>query len=115
MKRQIQSKYLMMIKKIIDEDKNGDKFIVIRTNKNKNFIKEYGLTYNSIKNIIRDLSIDDCFSGPELDRNENYEGAIFKFNPTFEDIKLYIKIRIEDDKKTICISIHEYGLHDEVN
>ena len=113
MKKIIRSQYLLKIKRIIDLDENGDKFTLAPRNKNKIFLREYGLKFNDIKNIIRNLSVEDCFEGPELDRDSEYNGLIFKFCPIFEKIKLYIKIRIENDEKTVCISLHEYGLYSE--
>ena len=111
---QIRTQNLLRIKQIIDEDNNGDRFIIVRTKKNLEFIREYGLTNNDIKNIIRQLSVEDCFSGPEADRDSQYEGLIFKFSPIFENLKLYLKIRIENRDKAICISVHEFGKYDEV-
>ena len=111
-KHKIQSQSLLKIKKIIEEDKNGDKFIIIRTKKNRDFMMENGLNDEDVKNIIKELSVQDCFSGPEPDRDSKYKGYIFKFYPIFNEIKLYIKIRIESSEKSICLSIHEFGKYD---
>ncbi len=111
---QIKSRNLLKIKRIVDDDNNGDKFIIIRTKKNIEFMREYALNNEDIKNIIKGLSIDDCFAGPEKDRDPQYDGWIFKFNPLFEDIKLYIKIRVESTEKSVCLSVHEFGKYDEV-
>ena len=112
---QIQVQNLLKIKKIIDKDKNGDKFIIVRTKKNIDFMREYNLNSEDIKDIIRNLTVEDCFAGPEKDRNSNYEGWIFKFNPMFEDTQLYIKIRIENIEQSVCLSVHEFGKYDEVS
>lgn len=110
----LQSQNLIKIKQIITKDKNGDRFIINRTNKNIEFMRAYGLNDEDVKEIIKGLSIEDCFSESELDRNPKYNGMIFKFSPMFENIKLYIKIRIETKDKAICISVHEFGKYDEV-
>lgn len=112
---QIQSQNLLKIKRIVDNDKNRDKFIIVRTKKNIEFMRDYSLNNEDIKNIIRSLSVDDCYAGPEKDRDPQYEGWIFKFNPVFEDTKLYIKIRIESTDKSVCLSVHEFGKYDEVS
>lgn len=39
-----------------------------------------------------DLDIAVTEKGTEEDRNPKYDGWIFKFNPMFEDMRLYIKI-----------------------
>ena len=112
---QIQSQNLLKIKRIVDSDNNGDKFIIVRTKKNVDFMREYSLNNEDIKDIIRGLSVSDCFSDPEEDRDSQYEGWIFKFDPLFENTKLYIKIRIENTEKSVCLSVHEFGKYDEVN
>lgn len=111
---QVRSKYLLQIKRIVDADNNGDKLIIVRTEKNINFIREYGLDDEDVKNIIRSLSVEDCFCGPEPDRNPKFDGPVFKFSPMFEDVKLYVKIRVESTDKSHCMSVHEFGLYDEV-
>ena len=112
---QIQSQNLLKIKKIVDNDNNGDKFVIVRTKKNVEFMREHSLNSDDIKDIIRELSVDDCFAGPEKARDPQYEGWIFKFSPLFEGTKLYIKIRIESIEKSVCLSVHEFGKYDEVN
>ena len=112
---QIQSQNLLKIKKIVDNDNNGDKFVIVRTKKNVEFMREYSLNNDDVKDIIRELSVDDCFAGPEKDRDSQYEGWIFKFSPLFEGTKLYIKIRIESTEKSVCLSVHEFGKYDEVS
>ena len=112
---QIQSQNLLKIKKILDNDNNGDKFVIVRTKKNIEFMRDYNLNNEDIKDIIRGLSVDDCFAGPEQDRDPQYNGWIFKFDPLFEDTKLYIKIRIESIEKSVCLSVHEFGKYDEVS
>ena len=112
---QIQSQNLLKIKKIVDNDNNGDKFIIVRTKKNVEFMREYCLNNNDIKDTIRELPVDDCFAGPEKDTDPQYEGSIFKFSPLFEDTKAYIKIRIESTEKSVCLSVHEFGKYDEVS
>lgn len=111
----IQSQYLLRIKRIVDSDNNGDKFIIRRRPKNIEFMREYGLNGEDVKDIIRELSVDDCFAGPEKDRDPQYNGWIFKFSPLFEGTKLYIKIRVESIEKSVCLSVHEFGKYDEVN
>lgn len=72
----IRTENLLKIKKIIDKDKHGDKFIIIRTRKNIEFMREHSLTSEDIKDIIRELSAKDCFEGPEKDRDSQYNGWI---------------------------------------
>ena len=70
---------LFKIKRIVDADDKGNLFIIVRTKKNNNFMKKYHLTDEDIKNIIRNLSVEDCYSGPEKDRDERFIGPILPF------------------------------------
>lgn len=81
---QIQSKSLLKIKKIIDNDNNGDKFVIVRTKKNIEFMREYSLNNDDVKDIIRELSVDDCFAGPEKDRNPHMKAG-------YLNLVLYLK------------------------
>ena len=107
-KQQIVRLKLTIIKELVTKDKNGDKFILVNREKNKNFMLEYGLLTNDIKDIILDLAVDDYYKGPEED-DAGFESEIWIFTPTFQNIKLYIKIRLANNTVVICISIHEYG------
>ena len=107
-KQQIVRQKLTIIKKLVTKDKNGDKFILVNRDKNRNFMLEYGLLTNDIKDIILNLEVDDYYRGPEEDY-AGFEGEIWIFTPTFQNIKLYIKIRLANNTVVICISIHEYG------
>ena len=107
-KQQIVRQKLTIIKELVTKDKNGDKFILVNRDKNRNFMLEYGLLTNDIKDIILNLEVDDYYKGPEED-DAGFEGEIWIFIPTFQNIKLYIKIRLANNTVVICISIHEYG------
>ena len=109
-KQQIVRQRLSLIKQLITKDKNGDTFIIANRNKNRDFMLEYSLLTNDIKAIILNLEIDDYYKGPEKDE-AGYEGEIWIFTPSFQDIKLYIKIRLANNTLVICISIHEYGIY----
>lgn len=56
---QIQSQNLLKIKKIVDNDNNGDKFVIVRTKKNIEFMRDYNLNNEDIKDIIRGLSVHE--------------------------------------------------------
>ena len=106
--QQIVRQKLTIIKELVTKDKNGDNFILVNRDKNRNFMLEYGLLTNDIKDIILNLEVDDYYKGPEED-DAGFEGEIWIFTPTFQNIKLYIKIRLANNTVVICISIHEYG------
>lgn len=101
---------LILIKRIVARDKNGETFSIIPRNKNRNFMREYGLKLNDVKNIILGLSVEDYAGGPEEDEG-GYAGEVWFFEPRFRGIKLYVKLRIQDNKLIVCISIHENGVY----
>ncbi len=107
-KQQIVRQKLTIIKQLISKDKNGDKFILVNRIKNRNFMLEYGLLTNDIKNIILNLEVNDYYAGPEED-DAGLEGEIWIFTPIFQNVKLYIKLRLANNTLLVCISIHEYG------
>ena len=107
-KQQIVRQKLTIIKQLISKDKNGDKFILVNRIKNRNFMLEYGLLTNDIKNIILNLEVNDYYAGPEED-DAGFEGEIWIFTPIFQNVKLYIKLRLANNTLLVCISIHEYG------
>ena len=109
-KHQIIRQKLTLIKQIVTEDKDGNKFILANREKNREFMLEYGLLINDIKNIILDLEIDDYYKGPEKDE-AGFDGEVWIFTPNFQDIKLYVKLRLSNNILVVCISIHEYGIY----
>jgi hypothetical protein len=109
-KHQIVRQKLTIIKQLVTKDINGDKFILANRNKNRTFMLEYGLLINDIKGIILNLEVDDYYKGPEKD-DAGFEGEIWIFTPIFQNTKLYIKIRIDNNTLVICISIHEFGIY----
>ena len=108
--QQIVRQKLTIIKQLVTKDKNGNKFILANRNKNRTFMLEYGLLVDDIKDIILNLEINDYYKGPEKDK-AGFEGEIWIFTPIFQNIKLYIKIRLANNTLVICISIHEYGIY----
>lgn len=109
-KNQIIRQQLIQIKSIITKDENGETFSILRRKKNNDFMMKYSLYTEDIKNIFLDLEVDDYLSGPEQDEG-GYEGEVWIFNPIFQDIKLYVKLRLQDNKIVVCISMHENGIY----
>ena len=108
--RQIIRQKLTIIKKIVSNDRKENTFIIANRDKNRNFMLEYGLLINDIKNIILDLEIDDYYKGLEKDE-AGFDGEVWIFTPNFQDIKLYVKLRLSNNILVVCISIHEYGIY----
>lgn len=61
-KNQLINQYLLKIKRIVNEDAYGEKFIIRPSKKNITFMHENKLTRKDIKEIIKKLSIQDYLS-----------------------------------------------------
>ena len=110
-KIQLRRELLKKIKDVTRKDKNGNLFKINYANpKNCNFMTKHNLGLEDVKNIVLSLETKECFDGPEADRNSKYSGSVLEFGSYFEDEKIYTKLRYESDKRTVCMSIHEYGL-----
>lgn len=95
--------FLRDIKKIIV--KKG--YTVAYRDKNMAFMRECFLDDKDLKEIILDLSPNDCVGGPEPDRG-GYEGHILKFKSLYlDETVIYIKIGYNPPKQVVIISFHE--------
>lgn len=89
---------------------------IIPRSKNRVFRHEQGITIEQVEEIIRSIEISDYYQGPENDRDPDKSGSIYKFKKFYNGIYLYIKLKetiiIEKDEVIICISCHEFNMHD---
>lgn len=103
MKQELRKTFLKNIKKYVLM-KN---LIVVPRGKNVNFMREYGLNISDLKEMIFDLSPNDCIDGPEPDR-DGYEGHVLEFKSNYiDEIITYVKIRYNPPDEVVCISFHE--------
>lgn len=104
-KEQMIRQYIEKIKKCVA---NGHLAFAPR-DKNVEFMREYGLVEEDIKDIILDLEISNYFRGPSKDHNPKYSGDIWEFKYKLEldeYITIYIKVRYNPPEKLVCISFH---------
>lgn len=108
---QLRREILKKIKEVTKKDKKGNLFKINYANpKNCDFLIKRNLGLEDVKNIVLNLKTEECFDGPEADRNPNFDGSVLEFDSRFEDERIYAKLRYENETKTVCMSIHEYGL-----
>lgn len=100
----------------------GD-FQIEQTEKNKSFDREFSLTDQEKRDILKSLTADDCYQ-IEPNNNPRYKtDEVYKFFKEIEVIvfgelestKLYLKMYIRESKTydmVIVISFHKEGLHD---
>ena len=109
---QLRMEILKKIKDVTKKDENGNMFKINYANpKNREFLIKNNLGLEDVKNIVLGLDVKECFDGPEADRNSKYSGSVLEFDSRFEDERIYTKLRYESEQKTVCMSIHEYGLY----
>lgn len=95
--------FLREIKKNVS--KKG--FTLAERTKNIEFMREYGLLIEDVKEAILSLTPKQYAGGPDEDR-DGYDGYIYKFKSNFiEDVVIYIKIRYNPPDEVVCISFHE--------
>lgn len=72
------------------------------------FLAARGISIDDLKQIIMKLTLQDCFDGPEPDRDPRYfeNWTVAEFSPTHNGEKLYLKISIRIDRRRCrCLSV----------
>jgi len=52
------------------------------------------------------ISVEDYFEGPVPDDNPRFDGEVWKFGPYIEGCQFYVKQKITEDPRVLCISFH---------
>ena len=85
-----------------------------RNNKTRDFMFEYDLNVEDVFNILKQLKPCHYFQGPEKDHNGT-PGNVMMFLYKYEDILIYIKLKIWTDAKGnegVIMSFHKEGTYD---
>ena len=90
-----------------------NEIFIVRRPKNLEGIAEIGLTMEQAKEILKELSCDDYFDGPEKDRNPLEKGGLWTFKKEITGRAFYIKVKIaqkgEGKLYAKCLSFHPWG------
>ena len=99
--------YLNSMKRYVRD--NG--IILVPRDQNDEFMAERGMTVEDLKGIIFRLSPEDCFDGPEPDRDGRFAGwTVAEFSPEFEGERLYLKTSIRvSAERCKCLSVKLYA------
>lgn len=102
-KEEFINSYLSSIKKNVAIDN----YIFAERKKNIIFLKENFILQEDIKEIVLELSPNDCIKGPE-DDHDGYKGyvLVFKSKHNTLGIIIYIKIRYNPPDEVVFISFH---------
>ena len=85
-----------------------------RNNKTIDFLFEQGMTVDDVFLIIRKLTSNNFYEGPEKDRNGS-PGDVMKFLYNYKGIRIYIKLKIIIDNINdigAIMSFHKEGMYD---
>ncbi len=94
---------------------NKGDFVFVKRAGNREFMAQHGLSHHTVRDVIRQLTADTCFDGPEEDRDPKYakKWTVAEFSPMLDGTKLYLKISVNnEDQVCKCLSIKEYKERD---
>lgn len=101
------SLFLSRMKRIVEE--KG--FIYVDRDASNQFLADRGYSHRDLILLILSLEVEDCFDGPEPDRDVRYRDkwTVAEFAPVFRGEKLYLKMSIRVDSGTAkCLSVKLY-------
>lgn len=98
------SEFLSQVSNILNEPNS---FQLIPRRKNLDAIYRMGLSIDSVKEYIRNLTIKDYCEGPEEDDNINFPGQIWVFGKKIDGVLFYIKLKIKKNQLLCCLSFHD--------
>ncbi len=98
------------IKLFLHSVKYADFIDFVPTEKNRQTRFLIGMTTYDQEDMVRNLSIDDYYSGPEKDRDPSRLGMLWMFKHTYRGHELYIKLKevqiVEGNSIVKCLSCH---------
>lgn len=99
--------YLHKLKEFVEKNS----FILVEREATKQFMASRGMSMNSLTDVILSLSPEDCFDGPEADRDPRYaeKWTVAEFSPDYRGETLYLKMSIRMDAERVkCLSVKAY-------
>ena len=99
--------FLRQLKQYVEKNS----FILVEREANEQFMASRGMSMDMLKNVILSLRPEDCFDGPEADRDPRYAGkwTVAEFSPTYHGELLYLKMSIRvDAERAKCLSVKAY-------
>ncbi|HOU39556.1 MAG TPA: hypothetical protein PKW16_11720 [Treponemataceae bacterium] len=85
-----------------------------RNRKTSDFMRNYALYFEDVKEILEELEPSEVYEGPSADHNGS-PGEVMVFLHDWEHLKLYIKLKVvtlQDGNTGAILSVHEEGLYD---
>ena len=86
-------------------------FILVEREASRRFMASRGMSMDMLTNVILSLEPEDCFDGPEADRDPRFakKWTVAEFSPMFRGEQLYLKMSIRvDAERAKCLSVKAY-------
>ena len=99
--------FLQLLKRFVEKNS----FILVERPANLQFMAERDMSMSALTDIILSLTPEDCFDGPEPDRDPRFAAhwTVAEFAPVYRDEKLYLKMSIRTDRERAkCLSVKAY-------
>lgn len=99
--------FLRQLKQYVEKNS----FILVDREASKQFMASMGMSMDMLTNVILSLRPEDCFDGPEADRDPRYadKWTVAEFAPTYRGKLLYLKMSIRiDAERAKCLSVKAY-------
>ena len=96
--------FLRQLKQYVEKNS----FILVDREASKQFMASRGMSMDMLTNVILSLRPEDCFDGPEADRDPRYadKWTVAEFAPTYRGELLYLKMSIRvDAERAKCLSV----------
>jgi hypothetical protein len=98
------NEFLLQVNKILNK---SNSFQLIPRRKNLDAIYRIGLSIDSVKEYIKNLTLRDYCEGPKKDENGIFSGEVWVFGKKINNILFYIKLKIKDNQLLCCLSFHD--------
>ena len=99
--------FLRQLKQYVEKNS----FILVEREANKRFMASMDMSMDMLTDVILTLKPEDCFDGPEADRDPRYadKWTVAEFSPTYRGELLYLKMSIRvDTERAKCLSVKSY-------
>ena len=99
--------FLLQLKQYVEKNS----FILVEREASRRFMASRGMSMDMLTNVILSLEPEDCFDGPEADRDPRFakKWTVAEFSPMFRGEQLNLKMSIRvDTERAKCLSVKAY-------
>ncbi len=99
--------FLRELKRFVEKNS----FILVNREASRQFMASRGMSVSMLTDVILSLRPEDCFDGPEADRDSRFadKWTVAEFSPTYRGEMLYLKMSIRmDAERAKCLSVKAY-------